>query len=241
MILLYEKDPELAAGIARAFAARGQEVRRVEAFYDVRQRALDPRPAAVLFALDQNSLGAFGELRSALDPDVPVVAMGQRRFLYRAFVRLHSLAWMTGSLLEGRLVPERFWYVRAPVAAEAACDQVERAIREAATPVSRAITWRRRLVARAWLALLAAWVVTMIATFAETLLVRRPYDQVFAFRLFSMATLLILAFVLWERARVLLAALRVRLRPSWWSFTWLGLLALWVLGSLAVLVRAAFR
>ena len=237
MILLYEKDPELAAGIARAFAARGQEVRRVEAFHDVRRRVLELRPAGVLFALDQNSGSAFAELR-VLDPEVPVVAMGTRRFLYGAFDALQSASLMVGGLRHGsRVVPERFWYLVAPFTAEAACDAVERAIREAAAPVPRAVARRRRLVALAWSALLVVSAVATVVGFLGALFVQRPHKQYFLQLLYA-GPLLFLGLFTWNRVQAIVAALRIRLRPSWWSFAWLGLLALWALASL---VRAAFR
>lgn len=146
MVLLYEKDAGLAAAVARGLAERGHEVRRCESFLTVRDLAPQLRPAAVLFAVDQNSLGTFGALRRALDPDVPVVATGKRRHLYVAFAGLHANAALGGfSAAASRLVPERFWFVEAPVAPQAACDAVERAIREAAVPRQGARRWRRFL------------------------------------------------------------------------------------------------
>jgi hypothetical protein len=229
MILVYEKDPALAADIARALGERGQEARQVETFYGVRDSALELKPAAVLFALDQNSVSTFGKLRQALDPEhIPVVAMGSRRRLYRAFESLQLAGWLGSAFaVAGGLAPRHFWFVEAPVAPGAARDAVERAIRETSAAPPRTATWRRRLALLAMVGLAAGGALALVAILVP-LIQGRLSDRLLSFwvLLARFGLLLGLASAAVQRGSVVAAALRVRLRPPWWSLANLGLLVL---------------
>ncbi len=223
MILVYEKDPKVASAIASALSADGHEVRQVGSFYDVREDALRLRPVAVLFRVDQNSRGTFGGLLNALDPDIPVVAMGERRYLYGAFAGLRMFGGLAA--LQGKTVPERFWFIGAPVTPEAARDAVIRAIREASAPVAGAARRRRRFIARTWGALSVGAMVALVAG-AVLFMLGHPL-------LLLTGMVAFLALIGVDHARTVVAALRIGLPPPWWWYAH-PLIALFLAASMVL-------